>query len=335
MADKDFKALLNELVDFDGIVKRIVNELKESLEEEVLRSDEGDKIAEKLDHVFDDKEHINEFIDNTVEEAQYLAQQKEGARKDAEKFVAMLKEQAKQTTAVLNEEEDMEVKKAIGPFDQVEEVKPTNLVSAVDLFFSLTNSEESAQKFSEEVQGVLIRHSSGRFGFMTETGVDYGKFSLRNNRILLESGSKRVEYDLQKEDITNEELLKKLFPPSEEYESAGPDMCSCGNEYCDEVECIDHEYDEELPYELEFIIEEIEEAEEEFYDSVEVILQGITRHYSKHLPTVKSMTDDDEVAMRFFLAHSSTLYSPAALTALSTDELLHEFTSKFNFVVPS
>lgn len=321
MTDNNLKELLNELVDFDGIVKKIVNALKEDLEKEVLKPDEGDKIANKLGHLFEDKENINQFIDNTVEEAQYLAQQKEGARKDAEKFAAMLKDQAKQATAALNEEEDTEVKEAVAPVIPVAPANPESLVSAVKEFFDLVGSEEDAHKFAEELQLFLPTHKSGSFGFVTNTGIAYGKYSLYNNRFVLQSGSVIVEYYLTEDDVTNPEIRKELFPSDDEHDTEGHDLCCCEEE--------EYEEDENTAEEQLYLIrDDIEEVESEFFSGVEEIMYNIATHYRKNPPRVENVTQDDEDVMIFYLTHKSSFYAPAALQSMSRYDLLTEFINK-------
>ncbi|AII28122.1 hypothetical protein LD13_gp227 [Bacillus phage Bobb] len=308
MADNDLKELLNELVDFEGIVKKIANALKEDLEKEVLKSDEGDKIANKLGSLFEDKENINQFIDNTVEEAQYLAQQKEGARKDAEKFAAMLKDQAKQATSALNEEEGTEVKEAVYPSDQVEAANPESLVSAVEWFFDLVGSDEDAHKFAEELQLFLPTHKNGNFGFSTDSGVSYGKYSLYNNHFVLQSGSVCVEYYLTEDDVTNPEIRKALFPSNEEDKSV------------DDVNTAEEN--------LYSIRDDIEEAESGFFDQVEELMYNINVHYRENPPTLENITQDDEDVIIFYLTHKSSFYAPATLQAMSRYDLFREFVSK-------
>lgn len=323
MTDNDLKELLNELVDFEGIVKKIANALKEDLEKEVLKSDEGDKIANKLGSLFEDKEHINQFIDNTVEEAQYLAQQKEGARKDAEKFAAMLKDQVKQATADLNEEEDTEVKEVVEPADPVAPANPESLVSAVECFFDLVGSDEDAHKFAEELQLFLPTHKNGNFGFFTDSGVSYGKYSLYNNHFVLQSGSVIVEYYLTEDDVTNPEIRKELFPSDDEHDTEGHDLCCC------EEEEEEYEEDENTAEEQLYLIrDDIEEVESEFFSGVEEIMYNIATHYRKNPPRVENVTQDDEDVMIFYLTHKSSFYAPAALQAMSRYDLLTEFINK-------
>ncbi|WNO29781.1 hypothetical protein [Bacillus phage SDFMU_Pbc] len=277
-------------INYEKLIKGLLAGFKEALHEELNEVKEGDKIADTLENVFKEKEDINQFIENTVKNAQELAKE---SKDNGSTFV-------------------------IG---QQSKDNHKSLENAVANFFSLVKSTENAKDFSIGLQDAMALSSWGRFGLSTETGISYGEYKMAGKTLTLSGDSITVYYTLNEEDVTNPELAKELFSSDEKVTD---NSCGCVNEYGGELGCIDPEYSECCP-ELYSIIEDIEETEEEFYNSVEVILKDIIRYYSNNMPTFSTMFEYDEAAMRFFLTHCSTLYSPAAITALSEGELLHEF----------
>ncbi|AGB62633.1 hypothetical protein [Bacillus phage phiAGATE] len=323
-----------------GLVKIVLREVNDAILEELKKKlegkvDDSDKVANSLENMFKDKEEINEFIKDTLEDAQELASQREADIKYREKLVSYLDVLTQQEPPEFTEEEEKVFKENLESSSQEETDNPCSLVSAVERFFDLVNSEEDAHKFAEELQLFLPTHKRGNFGFGTSTGISYGRYSLCDKDLTLKSDGERVivQYTLTEDDVTNPELAKELFHSNHEQGADSTEVCGCVNK-CggdEDDEDNDDEDNDDFPGVYD-IIEDIEETEEEFYNSVEVILQNIIRHYSNNMPNYATMSEYDEAAMRFFLTHCSTLHSPAAITALSKGDLLHEFKRRIQAV---
>lgn len=283
------------MIDYEKLVKGIVAGLKEALNEDSNKVDEEASIADTVNNLFKDKEYINEFIENTVKDAQELAKESE---ENGSTFV----------TGKQNKEEHK------------------SLEQAVASFFSLIKSTENAKDFSIGLQDAMALSSFGRFGLGTETGLSYGKYNLTGATLTLSSGSVTVYHTLSEEDVTNDKLFNKLFFQSDEDTH---DMCGCGDECCDGYEC-DEDCEEEYDAEehLYSIRDDIEEAESDFFDKVGAIMSSIPKHYRQNPPSVENVTQDDEDVMIFYLTHKSSFYAPAILQAMSRYDLVTEFIQK-------